>query len=262
MNQIASHPISQQQAALWFLGQSGFVIRSCGLTVVIDPYLSDSVSKVSAKLTRLYPPPIDPAELKADLFIVTHDHLDHLDPETIGPYAYKESTLFIGPRLACKKLKTLGIPSGNIVCIDSGCGETVKGARIDGIYTAPNEASVLDTAGYRIEFENKRSVYHSADTGFSPLLLDCAPSAETALVCINGLWGNLNIEQAAELVCRVNPRFAIPHHYDLMRLNSVRPEIFEYQMQYLNRQIEVKILPVLKPFVWSEPDPIHPSGSV
>jgi hypothetical protein len=36
-----------------------------------------------------------------------------------------------------------------------------------------------------------------------------------------------------------------------MKLNSVNPEIFEYQMQYRNPQIAVKILPVLEPFVWS-----------
>jgi L-ascorbate 6-phosphate lactonase len=251
LNKIASYPVSRQQAALWFLGQSGFLIRSCGVTVVIDPYLSDSVAKVSPKLTRLYPPPIDPGELKADLFIVTHDHLDHLDPETIGPYAHKESTVFVGPRLACHKLRSLGIPRQNIIQIDSGQRETVRGIGIEGIYAVPNEAAVIDTAGYRIEFENGRSVYHSADTGFSPLLLECAPQAETALVCINGLWGNLNIEQAAELVCRVHPRFAVPHHYDLMKLNSVNPEIFQYQMQYRDPKIAVKILPVLEPFAWS-----------
>lgn len=250
MNKIESYPVSRQQAALWFLGQSGFLIRSCGVTVVIDPYLSDSVAKVSPKLTRSYPPPIDPAELKADLFLVTHDHLDHLDPETIGPYSHKESTLFIGPRLACKKLESLGIPRRNIVPIDSGTGQTVRGVRIEGIYAVPNEAAVIDTAGYRIEFENGRRIYHSSDTGFSPLLLECAPPAEVALVCINGLWGNLNIEQAAELVKKINPNVAIPHHYDLMKLNAVDPEIFRYQMNYVNPEIQVQILKILQPFVW------------
>lgn len=250
MKEITTYPISHEQAALWFLGQSGFLIKSCGLLVVIDPYLSDSVAKVSPKLTRSYPPPIDAAELKADLFIVTHDHLDHLDPETIGPYSHKKSTLFISPRLACKKLQSLGICRQNIVEIDSGQKEIVRGVEIEGIYAVPNEPAVIDTAGYRIEFENGRSVYHSGDTGFSPLLLECAPSAEVAIVCINGLWGNLNIEQAAEVVKKIKPKVAIPHHYDLMKLNSVDPEIFRYQMNYVNPQIQVQIPKILQPFIW------------
>jgi len=250
LKQIADYPLNKQQAALWFLGQSGFIIKSCDTVIAIDPYLSDSVAKTSPKLTRRYPPPIQPASLKVDLFIVTHDHLDHLDPETIAAYPHKESTLFIGPRLACKKLESLAIPRQQIVQIDSGQKQTVRGVEIQGIYAIANEPAVIDTCGYRIEFENGRSVYHSADTGFSPLLLECAPSAEVALVCINGQWGNLNIEQASALANQVNPIYAIPHHYDLMELNAANPESFRYQMNSVNPKIQVKILRVPDPFVW------------
>lgn len=250
MKAILDYSLNSQQAALWFLGQSGFILKSCGKVIVIDPYLSDSVAKVSPKLTRVYPPPIEPALLKADIFIVTHDHLDHLDPETICPYVYKDSTIFIAPRLACERLKSMGIGSNNIVRIDSGQEQVVKNIKIRGIYAIPNEAAVMDTTGYRIEFENGRSVYHSSDTGFSPLLLECAPAAEVVLVCINGLWGNLDIEEAALLANKVNPKIVIPHHYDVMKLNSRDPEIFKYQMNYINPDINVKIPKLLEPVVW------------
>ncbi len=250
LKQIADYPLNKQQAALWFLGQSGFLIRSCGVGIAIDPYLSDSVAKRSPQLTRLYPPPIHPSALQVDLFIVTHDHLDHLDPETIAAYSHKESTTFIGPRFACDKLKQLHIPAENIIRIDSGQTQTVRGVTITGVYAVPNEPAVIDTCGYRVEFENGRSVYHSADTGFSPLLLECAPSAETALICINGHWGNLSVEEAADLANQVKPVYAIPHHYDLMALNAANPESFRYQMNSVNPKIQVKILRVLDPFVW------------
>lgn len=250
MNRILDYSLETEQAALWFLGQSGFVIKSCGKVIVIDPYLSDSVAKVSPKLTRLYPPPIEPDVLKADIFIVTHDHLDHLDPETIANYQHKETTTFVAPRLACEKLKQISIPDNNIMQIDSGQRKTVLGVDITGIYAVPNEPAVIDTTGYLIEFPNSRSIYHSADTGFSDLLLDCAPNAEVVLVCINGQWGNLNVEQAAQLANRAEARYAIPHHYDLMELNAKNPTIFAYQMNYVNSKIETKILSVLEPFVW------------
>ena len=250
MNTILEYPLESEQAALWFLGQSGFIIKSCDKVIVIDPYLSDSVAKVSPKLTRLYEPPIKPSDLKVDIFITTHDHLDHLDPETIQAYQYVNTTTFVAPRLACEKLDLLGIPEKNIVKIDSGQKKTVQGVEIAGIYAVPNEPSVIDTAGYHITFANGRNIYHSSDTGFSDMLIKHAPHAEVALVCINGQWGNLDIEQAAELTNQVKPRYVIPHHYDMMELNSKNPEIFSYQMKYVNPNIEAKILNVLEPFIW------------
>lgn len=217
---------------------------------MIDPYLSDSAAKVSPRLSRAFAVPLEPSSLKADIFIVTHDHLDHLDPETIEAYKYKDSTTFVGPRFACRKLIELGIPEKNIVKIDVGESKKVAGVEMAGVYTVPNEAAVIDTAGYKIEFENGRSIYHTSDTDLSPLVLECAPEAEVMLVCINGNWGNLNVGKAVELTGKVSPKFAIPHHYDVMKLNSENPEVFEYQMSYAHPDIEVKILKIMEPFVW------------
>ena len=250
MDRITNYKLKPEQAGLWFIGQAGFIIKSFGKTVVIDPYLSDSVAKVSPRLSRSVAVPLEPATLKADIFIVTHDHLDHLDPETIEAYKYKDSTTFVGPRFVRRKLIELGILEENIVKIDVGETKKVDGVEITGVYTVPNEVAVIDTAGYKIEFENGRSIYHTSDTDLSPLVLECAPEAEVMLVCINGNWGNLDVSKAVELVGKVSPRFVIPHHYDVMKLNSENPEVFEYQMSYAHPDIEVKILKVMEPFVW------------
>jgi L-ascorbate 6-phosphate lactonase len=240
----------ENQATLWFLGQSGFVIKSAGATVAIDPYLSNSVAKISPSLTRRYPAPIEPSALNVDIYIATHDHLDHLDPETVAPYKHKETTMFVGPRFACNKLASLGVPQRNIIKIESGESKKVKDVEITGIYAVANDPAVIDTAGYKVVFANGRSVYHTSDTGFSSLLMQCAPSAEIGLFVINGKWGNLNIEQAAELADKVNPMFAIPHHYDLLELNSENPNTFKHQMNYVNPRVEVIIPMLMQPFVW------------
>ena len=250
MDRITNYKLEPEQAGLWFIGQAGFVIKSCGKTIVIDPYLSDSVAKVSPRLSRAVAVPLEPGVLKADIFIVTHDHLDHLDPETFEAYKYKDSTIFVGPRFACRKLIELGIPEKSIVKIDVSETKKVDCVEITGIYTVPNEAAVTDTSGYKIEFENGRSVYHTSDTDLSPLVLECAPEVEVMLVCINGNWGNLDIGKAVELAGKVKPKFAIPHHYDVMELNSENPDVFEYQMSYANPEIKVRILKVMEPFVW------------
>jgi L-ascorbate 6-phosphate lactonase len=250
MQSISDFKLKPSQAAIWFLGQSGFVLKSFGVTIAIDPYLSDSVAKSSPKLTRAIPVPIEPSELKVDIFMVTHDHLDHLDPETIEQYRYKDQTVFVGPRFVCRKLRSLNISEGQIIKIDVGETQQIGRVRLTGVYTVPNEPAVVDTAGYLIKFENGRSIYHTSDTDLSPLLLKAAPTTEVGLFCINGKWGNLDAAKAVTLAAKIKPRFAIPHHYDVMELNSENPHTFEYFMSYTNPQIAVKILNVMEPFVW------------
>ena len=250
MRTIAAYPLKKSQAALWFLGQAGYVMRSGGVTLVIDPYLSDSAAKVLPELSRAIPVPIAPDDLRADIFIVTHDHLDHLDPETVGAYRHKEATSFVAPRLACRKLRTLGVPERNIVRVDSGEEANLRGVSVLGVYAVPSAPDAIDTTGYRLKFANGRSVYHTADTGFAPLLLRGAPKAEVLLTCINGKWGNLGPEEAAELAVAVAPKVAIPNHYDVMAINAECPETFVFLLGQKAPRIEARVLRPLEPFVW------------
>jgi L-ascorbate 6-phosphate lactonase len=250
MKDIIDYKLGNDEAAIWFLGQAGYVIKSAGMVLVIDPYLSDSATKVLPELTRNFPSPLEASELKADIFIVTHNHLDHLDPETVAEYRYKNDTTFVAPRLAVKKLLSLGIPPENIFRIDSGDVKTVKGVEIIGIYAIPNEPDVIDTCGYKIKFRNGRSVYHSSDTGFSELLLECVPDAEAALLCINGKWGNMGPHEAAKVAIKMRPKIAIPNHYDVMSINSENPETFKLLTEQDGEKIRVEILEPMKVFVW------------
>ncbi len=250
MDNILSQALRQDQAALWALGQAGFLVRSGGKTVVIDPYLSDSVGASNADFKRLFPPPLRPEELKADIYIVTHDHLDHLDPDTIRPYRHKTTTRFVAPRLACKSLRNLGIPDSSIVKLDSGEEAVIDGVAVRGVYAVPTEPKVMDTTGYHLAFPNSRSLCHTADTGWAPLLLQTTPRAEVLLVCINGKWGNLSVSEAVELAARISPHYAIPMHYDLMALNSENPQSFAHFLRQKNPAVEVRILAPSASFVW------------
>jgi L-ascorbate 6-phosphate lactonase len=250
MKTIFDLKLESNQAALYFLGQAGYICKCCDTLIAIDPYLTDSVEKKSPALKRTFPAPIKPSELEVDIFIVTHDHRDHLDPEVIEQYKFKHSTKFVAPRFASKKLIELGIKKQNVITIDVGESENVGKVNIEGVYTIPNEPKVIDTAGYLIKFPNGRSLYHSGDTDLSPLLLKSAPQAEVGLFCINGKWGNMNAEKAAELAAKVCTKFAIPNHYDLFALNSENPEIFKYSVKFTKPELKVEILELMKPFIW------------
>ena len=244
--------LSASQAALRFLGQAGFLARAGDTTVVIDPYLTDSVGAVSPAFARRTPPPLAPEELRADIFIITHDHGDHLDPWTLAGYQHKETTTFIAPRFAARKLAEIGLPPGQIVKVDVGESAEVRGVKITGVFALPTGADALDTAGYLVEFPNGRSFYHASDTAPCDLLLQAAPRAEVLLVPINGKWGNLDVEEAIELTEAVAPRYVVPCHYDVMALNSENPETFRYFWNVREQPAECVVMDTAQPLVWRE----------
>jgi L-ascorbate 6-phosphate lactonase len=256
MQEVLDFSLRPDEAAIWFLGQAGFLIRDGGLTVAIDPYLSDSVKAVAPEFGRCLPVPLDPRDLRVDVFVVTHNHLDHLDPETIRPYAHKDSTTFIAPRLASLELLKLGVPSRSIRTTDAGQQARVADLVVEGIFALPTGADVLDTTGYHLRFPNGRSVYHTSDTAYSPLLATTVPKGvEVLLVPINGKWGNLTAEQAVDVTAATGPRYVIPHHYDVMALNSENPETFRWFCRKRNLSADCAILEVMKPFLWDKTPP-------
>jgi L-ascorbate metabolism protein UlaG (beta-lactamase superfamily) len=83
---------------LWWLGQSGFLLQWQGVHVLLDPYLSDSLTrkyrqtdKPHVRMTELV---IDPAQLSfVDIATSSHNHTDHLDAETLGPILARNPSL-------------------------------------------------------------------------------------------------------------------------------------------------------------------------
>ena len=251
MRTIEQYPLDPSQAALWFLGQAGYVIRSAGVAVAIDPYLSNSAAATAPEFGRLLPVPIEPEDFRVDLWMVTHDHLDHLDPETVRRYPHQSHTQFVAPRLAARKLLELGVPQGQVQRLDSGEEWTWRDVTVRGVFALPTGADVLDTTGYLLTFANGRSVYHTSDTAFTPLLLQAAPrGVDVMLVPINGKWGNLNVEQATELTAVVSPRYVLPNHYDLMALNAENPETFRWLCRQRKLAARCVIPSVMKPLLW------------
>ena len=241
--------IKETEAAIYFLGQAGYFIQSCGRSILIDPYLSDSCGK-DPRFARLYPVPVDPKELFADIFILTHDHLDHLDPETIENYGIGKNTIYVAPHLTVRHLRKLGIPEENITIIDCGETKTVREVEITGIFALGTSKDSIDTTGYKIKFQNGKSIYHTADTTYCDLLEKSAGYADVMLACINGKYGNMNAEQAAKLAKILDVKYAVPNHYDVMALNSENPELFKYLCGVNGIGERCRILKVGEPFVF------------
>ena len=212
-----------------FLGQAGYKITSGHVRIAIDPYLTDSCGVSDPRFKRAYPPPVAPEELDVDIMILTHNHGDHLDPETIKPYRHKNTTRFIAPRLTAPALLKLGVPEQNITVVDHAGRLELPGVTLTGVFALGTSPDSIDTCGYLMTFPGNRTIYTCSDTAWCPLVADCAPKdIDVLLVSINGHFGNLNVDQALLLTRAVRPKIVIPNHYDLMPINSENPETFRF----------------------------------
>ncbi len=251
MENITHYQLSSEEAAVWWLGQAGYIVKSLDLIITIDPYLSDAAAKDAPEFTRLYPTPIDPADLDVSLFLITHDHLDHLDPVTIRLYKNKSTTRFIAPRQAAKKVISLGVPQENVIVLYPGESYRYKSMEVTSVFALPTSIDVLDTTGYYIKFDNGRSLYHTSDTEFHPIVVAAAPkNPEVMFVAINGKWGNPSPDHAALFAKSIEPKFVIPNHYDLMALNAENPEAFKWFCMQEGMKDACMILQRMEPFVW------------
>ena len=76
----------------WWLGQSGYLVHAAGRFLLLDPYLSDSLTRKYAATdkphVRMTDRVVDPRRLDfVDVVTASHVHTDHLDPETLGSLA-------------------------------------------------------------------------------------------------------------------------------------------------------------------------------
>jgi hypothetical protein len=79
--------------------------------------------------------------------------------------------------------------------------------------------------------------------------LQSSPQAEVGLFCINGKWGNMNAENAAQLR-QESAQIRNPKPLYLFALNSENPEVFKYSVKFTKPELKVEILELMKPFIW------------
>ncbi len=230
---------------LWWLGQSGFLIQWQRRHALIDPYLSDSLTKKYAETdkphVRMTERVVAPEKLDfIDVVTSSHNHTDHFDPETLNPLREKNPRMKIIVPEANRAVsgERLGIDPEEFIGMDSGRTKPAGGFRFQGIPAAHNE---LDTneweenlyLGYIVEMGMFR-VYHAGDTKLWEGMEDYIRPfrVDLAILPINGdkperrVAGNLDGREAAQLAKDIGARLVIPCHYHMFEFNTVEPDEF------------------------------------
>jgi L-ascorbate metabolism protein UlaG (beta-lactamase superfamily) len=250
-----------EQLELYWLGQSGFLLRTRKVTWIIDPYLSNHLADKYRDHVfsheRMKPAPIAIEDLSAlDYVFCTHIHGDHLDRPTLEAIAKNQSkTCFVLPGGIESEVSSLQIDHHRFIWAEADKSFWLE----DEIEVVPLKAAhedfEYDTRG-RHRFLGyvfrcgEMTLYHSGDCipyqGLAEKLRELRP--DVALLPINGrskeltekkIIGNFSLAEAIELCLRAKIPAMMAQHFGMFAFNTIRPELIDQAALGASKELQI-----------------------
>ena len=230
MDKVGKTEPGKGQIAVFWLGQAGFLLKAdTGHTIAIDPYLSEYVAHLFPDMApgfkRLMPPPCGAEDLCVDSLLISHDHGDHFDVESIRAMMQNGHTRVYTNTIVAEMMEKMDLDmervtvlkKGDIVPLFSGCVMTAADA--DHGDLAP------EALGFLLRFGEK-AVYFAGDTALTleRMTVPLQAKPDIALLPINGAFGNLNGVQAAQYAQMLGCKVLIPCHFWTFPLHHGDPQ--------------------------------------
>ncbi|HUR89755.1 MAG TPA: MBL fold metallo-hydrolase [Ramlibacter sp.] len=223
-------PVPPGLRARW-LGHATVLLEIDGVRFLTDPVLSERTSPFQfIGPARLHPAPLAMADLKnIDAVVISHDHFDHLDMETIQALARGGTHFYVGLGIGAH-LERWGVPAAQVHDMDWWEHADVKGVTIN--CTPARHYSgrkSMDNSTLWSSWMIKgpsHSVYFSGDTGYAHHFKDVHErlgAPELALLKI-GAYGNtwldihMNPESAVRAARDLDAKTMLPVHWATFNL--------------------------------------------
>ena len=206
------------------LGQAGLLFKTAQAAVLVDPYFSDSAFALSG-VHRKKEVPEGAWEIKPDLLLLTHDHVDHYDPETVPAFVNENTRVTVlSPDSVWRRVRELG-GSNNYVRMEPGVTWTEKGVTVTALTARHSDPFAV---GFALEADGLRILI----TGDTLLDLNWKIPAgfeqpDLLFLPINGRGNNMNAADAAKLARALHAKHAVPVHYGM--LDDCSPDAFDYE---------------------------------
>ncbi len=221
---------SDAVARLTWLGHSTAVLEIAGRVVLIDPVFSLRVSPFSwIGPKRFHKTPIEVQDLPdVDVVVISHDHYDHLDMDSIIRLTEK-TQVFLVPLGVGAHLEGWGVPAEKIIEMDWWEERTIDGVRYvctparhfsgrgltDENMTLWASWAILDTKA------GGKRIYYSGDTGYHPGFAEIGERLgpfDATLMQIGAygeLWPNIHMtpEEGVRAHKDVRGKLMLPVHY-------------------------------------------------
>ena len=230
---IRAHDRDDGHVRLWWLGQSGFLVQCQRQHLLLDPYLSDSLTRkyenTDKPHVRMTERAVDPAALDfIDVVTSSHNHTDHLDAETLTPILQGQPRvrLVVPAANVAVVCERLGLPRSRPIGIVPGDAVVAGAFRLEAV-PAAHEAVTPEYVGYIVRC-GPWTLYHSGDTVLYDGMADVLRprGIHVAMLPINGraperrVAGNLDADEAARLGKAIAARTVIPCHYEMFTFNT------------------------------------------
>lgn len=243
---------SPQNLLVTWLGHSSVLLQTDGINMLIDPVFSRRASLVSFAGPQMFDYEVEHQvnDLpNIELVLLTHDHYDHLDKQTIEALR-PLVRYFVAPLGVGAHLERWGVAPEQIVELDLWEEFRYKTATITATpsrhFTGRGLTNRFKTlwCGFAIATPQHK-VFHSGDSGFFPGFKQIGeklgPFDLAFLECgqYNEAWHNIHMmpEESAQAAADVNTRIAIPIHWGKFPLSlhdwNEPPTRFERKAQEL-----------------------------
>lgn len=191
------------------LGQAGLLFEKDGVQIMIDPYLSNSVEKINPKNYRRIEVDESFFEVKPDIMIFTHNHLDHYDPETVEKFITCDSRITVlAPQTVWDEVRKFG-GENNYVLFNRHTQWTQNGVRFTAVKAEHSDASAIGV----IVDDGEKKYYITGDTLYNTEIFGDIPSdIDMIFLPINGAGNNMNMVDAKRFCEKIKAKAVVPMH--------------------------------------------------
>lgn len=207
-----------------WLGQAGLLFETNGVKIIVDPYLSDSVEAIQPHFWRRVPVDKSFFDIIPDVIVLTHNHLDHTDPDTLCHYLGENTEVCVlaSGNAWDKVRKHFGGIKNNYVTFNEGTEWTEKGVHFKAVYANHSDNCAI---GVLITAEDK-TYYVTGDTLYDERILNALPKKiDAVFLPVNGVGNNMNMTDAKRFCERIGA-LAVPLHCGLFDEKDMND--FEY----------------------------------
>lgn len=238
-----------ENSAFYWLGHSSVLAELKGLRVLIDPVF-ENASAIPFALRRFAPPPIYLKELpKLDIIIITHNHYDHLERNSIQRLFARHYIVPLGLK---KTLVAWGVEEDKITELGWGDESEISGLKItaqSGIHysgRSPFDENKSLWNSYILSFDEKK-IFFGGDGGYGAHFAQIGERYgpfELAFLGIDG-WHERRVNahlypaQALQACKDLGAKALVPIHWGVF--NSGRHWKEAIEILYQNKK-ELKII--------------------
>ena len=195
-----------------WLGQAGLLLETEKTTVIIDPYLSNSVVAINPNNWRRVPVDTRFFSVKPDVMVFTHNHLDHYDPETAEKFIGADTGITVlAPSTVCPEVRKLG-GNNNYVQFDRHTlwtHDDISFYAVKAQHSDPHAIGVIIRNAGKTYYVTGDTLYNTDIFGDLPVDID------VVFLPVNGVGNNMNMVDAAEFAKRTGAKKVVPLHIGL-----------------------------------------------